>query len=1029
MGRLCPTLCLMAVFALAGRAQTPAPDPPPRVPAFALKTERTLRSNAEIARARANAARYPGARRQTDAILQRAAPWLEWDDGDLMALLTPARIPRAFNESAEGCPQCGRRIFEVGGTYPWIVDLKQPFRLKCPVDGSVYPSNDFNAWYRSGFTEQKGWDTDFVDDGWGWVSPSGERHWFVAHWNHEMWYRHLIPGLSALGQAYLLTGDARYAHKAAVILTRMAEVYPAMDHEKQSRYGAMMAARGIRYPGKIVNAIWESGVATIFANAYDAVWETLDADTALHALTGRDGPALRAFIEANLLEEAVDAYHQRKIAGNFGMAQTALITLGVARQHPDLPRFMDEVMRAADVPMMRLGLRYAFYNLIDRNGIPPESGPGYNALWVSKIADLAPLFQKAGVDLFAHPKAKRLWDGTLDIVNAGAFTPSLGDSGSVTGDPAFTQVAVFEPAARAYRNNRFRGALAEGRARGAELFSRLDSLFQPPPNVGAPLPPQRSRLLDGTGLAILNNPADTISLTLTYGLKAGHGHYDRLSFEMFGAGQPLMPDLGYPDAMNDFVSGIYTWSKNTVSHNTVVVDARRQSGNVMGRVNLFADAPFARAVDVAAEGTYPQTSAYRRTMVMVDADAERSYFVDVFAVRGGKDHLYSLHGPPGPFAALGGRWTPQSRGTLAGEAVEEGAIYDNPAMAAPGYAGGFNSYAGSGFQHLTNVRVHEDGGWVGQWAHAKDPGARLRIRVMDQPGQKVMLAEARVSPVQHPERLTYVLARREGDAADGRFVSVLEPYRETPFIEDAQLLPLDSGEGVAVAVRRKSATDIIIVGEAGSTKTLAAHGLSTDARVAVVTLDGAKGPTRVFFAGSARLRVAGRAFHAPPAAVGVVSAVDPKAGVVRVRLDAPLSARAAKEMEGRVVHFRHRPRQVAHPVASARLDGDNLVLTVADDLLIGCIPVADFAPDRLRTKTPMPFAPTYAGAWVADAGLTTYRRIKGVSDGEISLAQPMPMDRIRAGDDAWVVSVGPGDRLDVPQLFAWSATAESGTGN
>ena len=54
--------------------------------------------------------------------------------------------------------------------------------------------------------------------------------------------------------AYLLTGDVRYAHKAAVILHRVAEVYPNMDHETQSRYGEIYAVTDHqRYTGKVVN--------------------------------------------------------------------------------------------------------------------------------------------------------------------------------------------------------------------------------------------------------------------------------------------------------------------------------------------------------------------------------------------------------------------------------------------------------------------------------------------------------------------------------------------------------------------------------------------------------------------------------------------------------------------------------------------------------------------------------------------------------------------------------------------------------
>src|SRR5439155_18067715 len=106
-----------------------------------------------------------------------------------------------------------------------------------------------------------------------------------------------------------------------------------------------------------------------------------------------------------------------------------------------------------------------------------------------------------------------------------------------------------------------------------------------------------SRLLDGYGQAILNNPNDTVACSVYYGLKHGHGHFDRLNFELFANGKPMMPDLGYPDAMNEFVPGIYTWSKNTISHNTVVIDEQRQPQNAHGTVRLFADSPAVRVID------------------------------------------------------------------------------------------------------------------------------------------------------------------------------------------------------------------------------------------------------------------------------------------------------------------------------------------------------------------------------------------------------------------------------------------------
>ncbi|MGZ7265386.1 hypothetical protein ACXWP3_09760, partial [Streptococcus pyogenes] len=77
------------------------------------------------------------------------------------------------------------------------------------------------------------------------------------------------------------------------------------------------------YPGKVLNLIWETFFARAFAEDYDAIWETIDGDSALQKFYGKNGEHIRSFIEANLLEDAIDAYFANKINGNFGMHQSA----------------------------------------------------------------------------------------------------------------------------------------------------------------------------------------------------------------------------------------------------------------------------------------------------------------------------------------------------------------------------------------------------------------------------------------------------------------------------------------------------------------------------------------------------------------------------------------------------------------------------------------------------------------------------------------------------------------------------------
>src|SRR6185437_8410007 len=217
-------------------------------------------------------------------------------------------VPRAFAVSAIGCPVCGAKMRAEHGDYGWIMDPSKPFKLTCPVDGTVFPSNDYESYYRSGFKTKNNGDGKYVDDGWGWTDPkTGEKFWFVAYYNHWMWQKYLVPGLSDLANAYLLTGDKKYAHKAAVMIHRIAEVYPGMDYAKQSRYGQMLAAQGRDYPGKVVNAIWETSLTQHVCDAYDAVFDTIDSDAELQRETGKTGPQIRSFIEANFLEDAIDA--------------------------------------------------------------------------------------------------------------------------------------------------------------------------------------------------------------------------------------------------------------------------------------------------------------------------------------------------------------------------------------------------------------------------------------------------------------------------------------------------------------------------------------------------------------------------------------------------------------------------------------------------------------------------------------------------------------------------------------------------
>lgn len=990
---------------------------PERKPHFPLKTARMIYRETDIMKARMNVAHYEEARKVRDKILKSADPWLTRPDSAIVVLMPDARVPRAFDLNPKGSPVHGDTVFKVGGFYPWIVDPDHPLQVKSPIDGQIFPSNDYLAYYKSGFKDRTGLARTYSDDGWGWIAPDGERYWFVAYANQWMWKGHIEPAFADLAHAYLLTGDKRYAHKAAVMLYRLGEVYPSMDHANQSRYGLMEKMKGHTYNGKILNLIWETSLIQNAAEAYDAVWDNIDNDADLQKATGKTGAQIRAFIEANVLEDAVDAYMQRKIQGNYGMHQIALLYILLARQHMDTGKYLRMLVEEPGESRVQSGLRYALYNMIFRDGQPLES-PDYNLLTVRKITRFADMLRTGGTDLFGEPRLRALINSPLEMVATGKITPGIGDSGSVLGALVGQDPDVYQVGYGTYRDPRYLAWLAAIGKVGAHSFSTFESLFHDALPDLRPLPDGRamaarpSHLLAGYGMGMLNNRSDAVALTFNYGFKGTHYHWDFLNFELFANGQKMIPDLGYPDAMNEYVKEVYTWSFNSVAHNTVVVDAQRQVNNVPGRLHDFADGKFARSMD-ASSATYPQTTTYRRNLIMVDVDAMSSYVVDFFRVAGGTRHDYALHGPPGRLATEG-KWGEKQPGTLAGADVAFGEIYDDPKMGAKGYKGGYWNYRGSGYQYLFNVQKLNGDRTALVYTHFSDENAKVKIHILPQHGQEILMADAWNKPRAKNYLLKYLITRCKsvGDnPLKSTFVGVMEPFRgNRPLINAVRKLPVK--HGAAIEVVRQNATDVVISDTTDRVKIIA--GVETDAHVAVVRFSRGGAPERVFFSDGSYLKVKGRTFRAH-ATSGIVTNVDVK----NRRISVALEGGTAENIEaGMIAHFTNGLRKTEHPIKSATIAGNILTLETEDDLLVGKVHTVRNSADSLVTDTNLPFAPLYAGATILDDRFEPIGTLRAVSDNALKPEGKLgsiPAD----GADVWISNIGVGDRVRIKARFDW----------
>lgn len=723
----------------------------------------------------------------------------------------------------------------------------------------IFPTNDFAAFYRSALDEHGNFDRERgdrsllvnelypemgpdwgVDDGFGYIDPDGNRWTFIAYYNHYgLWWTgvssigaiaQIYNSLLTLRDSFVYTGDLRYAHAGVILLDRIADVYPDMNTGAYP-YPDFRNNDPYTNKGKVLGSIWETGLAQHLVSAYDAFFPALaDGDAAnvvpflsakaeQYALSPKNTVEdIRLNIENGILRQIYPAVRNAQIYGNFGTHQAALALAGIVLDEPDEAKeWFDFVFQSGGIvsePDWHVtgGNVYAtLVDIADRDGWGNEASPFYSNIWFDNLKIVADVLDGytgyPGADLYTHPKFRKMFTAGPRLVALNRYMPSIGDSGAC-GQPGIglnktNYVKGFEEygepltAQLAYLLN---GNEVTGLNTGifSEDPARTEQAIQEVIDEHGPLN-LPSDNLTGYGLAFLRDGSgDTRrEAWIYYGRSmVPHGSRDILNLGLYGFGLDLSPDHGYPEA-TDYSNFTVEWTKNTVAHNTVVVDEKAQKGRFddvqwVGTPHGFASGERVQLADIAAPQVYPQTDVYRRVTAMVRVDDENSYLVDVFRVVGGHDHVYSFHAAEGPASVSGLNLVEQDGGTYAGPDVPMPERLANPAR-----------WESPGFDWLDQVARDNapvapfsiDWQIVDTWnAVDPDPDAHLRLTVV---GDVDDVALANGYPPQNnprnPRSLRYALLRRRGTNLASQFVSVIEPYVASRFvdaIEAVSVVPL-----------------------------------------------------------------------------------------------------------------------------------------------------------------------------------------------------------------------------------------------
>jgi len=852
--------------------------------------------------------------------------YLEISDEDLWAMLPGPKIYRSMGVNrTEGCPKCGQDAYKAGGLWPFRLDIwKAPWKVMCPACGEVFPKNDFAAFYRSGLGPDGLFDperadrkllfntehpdpnaplrTYGVDDGTGWVDGKGNRFWFIARYCAALWIQ-VTKDARAMAEDYQRTGAPEPAHKAVVLLARMADTYPDMDFPTQGVHPASYTLGRDR--GK---TIWACGPYSeavrmrAMLATYDDVCEIIGRDAALvDFLTEKakqigkpewagSAEAVRKHIEEHLIAEGARTVMRdrangiNRYGGDVGhmawtLALQGLVVDDQALKHELLAwPFAGPGRRKGGMHEMLCG------SVLGREGAGGSSSPGYSSTHYKMARILADIYAKLDPphrrDLYAtYPAVKRSYDSQFSLNCCERYCPHIGDSSKCGSPGTIGRASTMLDAFRKLGDPRY--------ARMAYFLNR-HSTKGFPKDVAAKVQAivdkhgdwrQVSTNLNGYGLAVLRSGKaveDQRAAWLYYGCAVvnSHTHCDRLNIGLFAKGLNLMPDMGYPERTGFWPKRI-GWTSNTISHNTVVVDRLQQKRVTVGNLQAFCTSPMVRLVDVARKAVYPQTSLYRRAYALVDISEHDSYLVDLFRVKGGKEHHYSFHSAEGDVETEGLKMVRQKRGTPAGPDVPFGRFDRKKDK---------RTTPGLGFQFLRDVARDTDPPetWSVTWrvkdtwnvfrkGKRAETDVRLRLTMLGD-HDEVILATAeppRLGKLDNPETLRYLLAHNRGENVASVFASVIEPFRGESNLASIKRIPVepaaddvDGMEAVALEIRHKDGTvDRVFSAHDGSVLRRAG-GFEFAASWAMVRVRDGR-PVYAFVAGGTRLAGMGLSIDLP----------------------------------------------------------------------------------------------------------------------------------------------------------------------
>ena len=314
----------------------------------------------------------------------------------------------------------------------------------------------------------------------------------------------------------------------------------------------------------------------------------------------------------------------------------------------------------------------------------------------------------------------------------------------------------------------------------------------------------------GQGILSLGKGADAMQVDLTWSPGYGHIHYDGLGLLVFAQGKELLSDLGYTHTR------WREWTIQSAAHNLVVVDEANQvaNKNTLGNLRYFHVTDAVQMMSVDNPQVYPGvTDVYRRTVALVKLDESNGYVVDIFRVRGGKQHDYFLHGSADDPQTLEAKVAAGSLEVTAPDTL----VPPGVAFKAATNEGEYHMEPGMAYGYFHDLKQSALGSdtLVDLIYQTEQSPAGLRVFTLAKAGDQLIVgtnpairgAGSDDSKLPQYNRQFAMLRRQGGDSL---FVSILAPHGEQKLVRGAKLVTLP-GAAVALAVDAGKRQDLVII--------------------------------------------------------------------------------------------------------------------------------------------------------------------------------------------------------------------------